>query len=250
MAIEFLDKTPFDTEEIPDEGIFEIKSLSRGTKLVYDKSECQQYISALVGFGEEIPPSLTIPERVLLSLVDPDSDEPIGLPRVIGVCGDSKMAWKNLQTIPHRRLQVLPEFAGQGIGTFLTEVSDKVAGVMNREVGFRPSRLNLLIGRQGFVPTKVHIPHDYIDREAEMDVFEVSEEIRPVLIKMLKEYRAMHSEYDLPFAVELERKPNIQDDLSLVEDDTLAAMVVLVQNKEDSKIGQRDFRESWGQMFA
>lgn len=128
MGIEFEAHSPLETEEIPSSGAYPLRSLSREAVYVFDKSE-GPFVSVIVEYGahiDGIENAFNVPHRVLQVIAEAE-DFVAGEHgvRVLGVCGDIPIKWKHLKALSHRGLEVSPAFRGQGIGSFMTALSDK-----------------------------------------------------------------------------------------------------------------------------
>jgi GNAT superfamily N-acetyltransferase len=157
--------------------------------------------------------------------------------RVIGVCGDIPIKWAHLKELPHRGLEVLPRFRGGGLGSFMTELSDSISKRLTTEIGFRPSRLNLLM-KQGFYPKKIYVPRRFDNINTEMREINISEKNRPLFAKLIQQYRGQEGEYDMPFAVELARDKS-NDPLNFsgeeVSEDQLSKIVKMTRSLKDTQ---------------
>lgn len=244
MGIEFEAHSPLETEEIPSSGAYPLRSLSREAVYVFDKSE-GPFVSVIVEYGahiDGIENAFNVPHRVLQVIAEAE-DFVAGEHgvRVLGVCGDIPIKWKHLKALSHRGLEVSPAFRGQGIGSFMTALSDKISRRLSTEIGFRPSRLNLLM-KQGFYPLKIYIPRVFNDIETEMRELEIAPKYIPTFIKLIQQYRVQEGEYDLPFAVELKRDGKAPT--GEVDDNQLQYIAGLVRRLKEAQRCLREMDEA------
>ena len=74
---------------------------------------------------------------------------------LIGLCCDDILHVPGLNEVSHRNIKLIPELRGIGLSAFMYDLSNRVGGVLDKEIAIRLTHCKLLL-RAGFVPVALH----------------------------------------------------------------------------------------------